>query len=58
MLKKLIKEEWTTNVTLKTDENGWITLDGYRGEYELNVSNHIGKYQLKKGVKDAIVQLI
>lgn len=58
MLKKLIKEEWTTNVTLKTDENGWITLDGYRGEYELNVSNHIGKYQLKKGVKDTIVQLI
>lgn len=33
-LQKLIKEEWTTDVTLTTDENGLCTLEGFKGKYE------------------------
>lgn len=33
-LHKLIKEEWTTDVTLTTDENGLCTLEGFKGKYE------------------------
>lgn len=58
MLKKLIKEEWATNDIQKTDENGFITLEGYRGDYEIKVGNHTGNYTLKKDINDAIIQLI
>lgn len=58
MLKKLIKEEWATNGIQKTDENGFITLEGYRGDYEIKVGNHTGNYTLKKGSSEAIIQLI
>ena len=33
-LHSLIHGEWSTDVTLKTDENGYVTLEGYKGEYE------------------------
>ncbi len=34
-LRKLIHEDWSTNVTLQTDENGRINLEGFQGNYEL-----------------------
>ncbi len=34
MLKKLITEEWHTKETLTTDENGFATLEGFKGTYE------------------------
>lgn len=36
MLKHLIKEEWTTNEQIKTDENGFAVVKGFKGEYILN----------------------
>lgn len=35
VLKKLIKEDWSTNQQGKTDEQGVVTLEGFLGDYEL-----------------------
>lgn len=45
-LKRLIHEEWHTEEELKTDENGFITLNGFKGEYEISVAGKVGKYTL------------
>ncbi len=39
MLHKLIKEEWWTDTTVTTDENGFASIDIFKGEYELNVGS-------------------
>ena len=36
MLKKLIKEEWTTEISAVTDENGRFELYGFKGEYDIS----------------------
>ncbi len=46
-LKKLIHEEWTTNEDLMTDENGFITLEGYRGRYHITAREHTTEFDLK-----------
>ena len=33
MLKNLIHKEWSTDETLTTDENGFVRLDAFKGEY-------------------------
>ncbi|MBO4347100.1 MAG: endo-1,4-beta-xylanase [Lachnospiraceae bacterium] len=45
MLKKLIHEEWNTDETLVTDENGYIKVEGFKGEYEISSSE--GKTTVK-----------
>ena len=40
-LKKLIREDWMTDTSLVTDEEGYAVLHGFHGEYELNV--HAGE---------------
>lgn len=57
-LKHLIKEGWMTNTTQKTDENGWITLEGYKGQYELQAGSHVASYQLSSNEKEARIQVI
>lgn len=37
MLKKLIKEEWSTEYSALTDENGAFELYGFKGEYTVNI---------------------
>lgn len=37
MLKDLIHKEWNTDVTLKTDEEGYITVKAYKGDYEISI---------------------
>ena len=37
VLKKLIREEWMTRTQLVTDEDGWASLRGFHGRYELTV---------------------
>lgn len=34
-LKELIKGEWWTDTTITTDENGFVTAEGFKGDYEL-----------------------
>ena len=36
MLKKLIKEEWWTDETVRTDENGWAQAEGFKGDYRIS----------------------
>ncbi len=36
MLKKLVKEEWWTDVTKKTDDNGYAEVEAFKGEYLLD----------------------
>ena len=39
MLKKLVKNEWWTDTTEKTDENGRIDFSGFKGEYKLTAGD-------------------
>ncbi|MBQ9866072.1 MAG: endo-1,4-beta-xylanase [Lachnospiraceae bacterium] len=36
MLKKLIHEEWNTDITVKTDANGYADVEAFKGEYEIS----------------------
>ena len=45
-LRKLIKEEWSTDVTMRTDENGMCTLEGFKGKYEVDCSGRQGSVTL------------
>ncbi|WP_123042497.1 endo-1,4-beta-xylanase [Cohnella candidum] len=35
LLKKLIKQDWSTNVISTTDDNGIVTIEGFLGDYDL-----------------------
>ncbi|MCR5237273.1 MAG: endo-1,4-beta-xylanase [Lachnospiraceae bacterium] len=35
MLKNLVKHEWWTDTTVKTDENGWIEVEAFKGDYQI-----------------------
>ncbi|MGD7045660.1 endo-1,4-beta-xylanase [Jeotgalibacillus proteolyticus] len=35
VLKKRIKGDWSTHLTVKTDDNGVLTFEGFLGEYDL-----------------------
>lgn len=47
-LKKLIKEDWTTDVTLVTDANGQVNLHGVRGTYEAAADGRKAEFVLSK----------
>ena len=38
-LMKLIHGDWETHETLTTDADGYLTLAGFKGEYELKTAN-------------------
>lgn len=50
-LQKLIKEEWATDVTLTTDENGLCTLEGFKGKYEASCGGKTGHVVLTAGAE-------
>ena len=56
-LDQRINHDWSTHVTLMTDENGQVTLDGFRGEYSLKVDGKEAKLTLKKDQPALTVQL-
>lgn len=56
-IKRMKEKEWSTNVTLHTDENGFATLTGFRGDYEFKCGSGICKYKLGKTGKRETVQL-
>ena len=56
-IKRMKEEEWSTNVTLHTDENGFATLTGFRGDYEFKCGSGICKYKLGKTGNRETVQL-
>ncbi|MDQ0254806.1 GH35 family endo-1,4-beta-xylanase [Evansella vedderi] len=48
VLKKLIKEDWNTNVTCKTDDNGTLSFEGLLGDYELVCEDKKVSFKLDK----------
>ena len=55
VLMKLIKDEWTTKLTLSTDEGGYADFEGYKGLYEACLSGKIMKFTLNS--KNAVVEV-
>ena len=39
ILKKLIKNEWWTDTTIKTDENGWAIVEAFKGDYLISAGD-------------------
>ena len=48
-LHHLIKEEWHTELDATTDADGYITIEGYKGKYEISANGKKGSFVLSKG---------
>ena len=48
-LHHLIKEEWHTELDATTDADGYITIEGYKGKYEISEGNKKAAFVLSKG---------
>ena len=57
-LKRLIHEEWHTEGELHTDENGMISLEGFKGEYKIEVQGKEVKFNLDGNSKDEVVTIV
>ncbi|MCR4896359.1 MAG: endo-1,4-beta-xylanase [Lachnospiraceae bacterium] len=55
MLKKLIREEWHTEETLTTDENGVATLEGFKGTYAFCAGGASGSADLSENGEITVV---
>ncbi len=47
-LKALIHGDWETRETLLTDENGFVTLTGFKGGYEAALNGRRGRFELTR----------
>lgn len=47
-LKHLLKEEWWTDCTCRTDDAGWLELEGYRGDYTAEAAGWEGSFTLDR----------
>lgn len=57
-LKRLIHEEWHTEGELHTDENGMISLEGFKGEYKIVVQGKEVKFNLDGNSKDEVATIV
>ncbi|NYE06233.1 GH35 family endo-1,4-beta-xylanase [Bacillus niacini] len=58
VLQKLIKGDWNTNVTCKTDDNGIVSFAGFLGDYDLVCEDKNVSFKLEKdGETKQIVNL-
>lgn len=48
-LRRLIKEEWNTDVVIRTDEKGFASLEGFKGKYQLECGGLQGQAVLTAG---------
>ena len=56
-MKQRIWQDWRTDVTLMTDENGQCTLEGFRGDYMLFVDDCEASFTLCKNNPEQAIQL-
>lgn len=54
-LKQRIWQDWHTDVTLMTDENGRCTLEGFRGDYQLCVDGQEAQMTLDQTAKQQTI---
>ena len=53
-LKKLIHGDWETHTAFETDEDGFVTLYGFMGDYELKTEKGSAKISLQKECPEAL----
>ena len=53
-LRDLIHGAWETHVTLETDADGWITLEGFKGNYTLKTSCGSASFALQEDMTDTL----
>ncbi|WP_052712294.1 endo-1,4-beta-xylanase [Domibacillus indicus] len=51
VLKKLIKDDWCTNITSKTDDNGMVAFEGFLGDYDLLCGGKKVSFRLEKNAE-------
>lgn len=51
MLKKLIKDDWSTDITCTTDTNGLVSFEGFLGDYHLVCDDKTVNFKLDKDGK-------
>lgn len=56
-LKEMIRKEWSTDTRLLTGENGEAVLEGFRGEYELELDGRKARMTLRKDTRQADIVL-
>ncbi|MBM7571666.1 endo-1,4-beta-xylanase [Aquibacillus albus] len=54
VLKKLIKDDWHTNVTSKTDDNGNLSFEGFLGDYDLVCGDKKVSFQLDQEAEETV----
>ncbi len=55
MLKKLVKEEWWTKTTVKTDEDGWADVEGFKGDYRISVDDRKAEASFTDNNEECVV---
>ncbi len=53
-LNSLIHGAWETHTALNTDADGWITLEGFKGDYTLKTGRGSASFALKENMTDAL----
>jgi len=56
-LKEKIKNEWSTNLTAKTDENGIVKLEGFKGSYEISLADTTCFFKIDGKNDRAVIQV-
>ena len=51
----LIHGEWETKENFVTDENGYVTITGFKGEYEVSANGKTAKVSLLESSDDVVV---
>lgn len=57
MLKHLIKEEWHSQGEITTDANGYATVEGFKGEYDVILNNQKASFKLSESGSTQILNL-
>lgn len=55
MLKRLVKQEWWTDVSVQTDENGWAQIDAFKGKYRITADDIAAEASLTDDSEEVIV---
>ncbi len=57
MLDDLINNKWHTSVVSKTDDNGFVYIEGYKGTYDITVSDKKTTFTLSDSDSDLIIRI-
>ncbi|MCR4740230.1 MAG: endo-1,4-beta-xylanase [Lachnospiraceae bacterium] len=57
MLKKLVKEEWWTDITVMTDQEGYASVEGFKGDYIIEYEGASADITLTDGDTNAVATL-